>query len=154
MSKVYEIRQLSEVFYSEYDEEKYPEMERKKDRPYIVILVKIGKNTFAIPFRTNMKHDACYKFKNSGRKTKNETGLDFSKAVVVNEKKYIGKKVLIDWMEFLEIEQRYFFIISKFRRYISNYNRYLNGELKERDAQKYKYTTLKYFHKELGIDSE
>ena len=101
MKKRYQIYKLSKKFYSKYDKKNYPEIERKNDRPYVVILVKIKDNIFAIPFRTNIKHNACYKFK----------------------------------------------------KYLSNYYRFINGELKGRDAQKYKYTTLKYFHKELGINN-
>ena len=154
MKKRYQIYKLSKKFYSKYDKKNYPEIERKNDRPYVVILVKIKDNIFAIPFRTNIKHDACYRFMNSGRKTKHKTGLDFSKAVVINDKKYIGGRAFIDHKEFLELENRYYFIISRFKKYLSNYYRYVNGELKDRDAQKYKYTTLKYFHKELGLNSK
>ena len=92
MKRKYIIRQLSKDFYQKYDRYNYPEIERKKDRPYMVMLIRIDNNIFAIPFRTNIKHNACYKFK----------------------------------------------------KYLSNYYRFINGELKGRDAQKYKYTTLKY----------
>ena len=153
MKRKYIIRQLSKDFYQKYDRYNYPEIERKKDRPYMVMLIRIDNNMFAIPFRTNIKHNACYKFKNSGRKTQNITGLDFSKAVIINSRKYIGNKEFIDRREFVEIKRRHFFIISKFKKYLSNYYRFINGELKGRDAQKYKYTTLKYFHKELGINN-
>lgn len=153
MKNRYQIKKLSEDFYSKYDAKNYPEIERKNDRPYVVVLVNINNNIFAIPFRTNIKHDACYRFKNSGRKTNNMTGLDFSKAVIVNDKEYIGGRAFVDHKEFLELENRYYFIISRFKKYLSNYYRYVSCELKDRDAQKYKYTTLKYFHKELGIDN-
>lgn len=152
MRRKYIIRQLSKAFYQKYDRYTYPEIERKHDRPYMVMLIRIDGNIFAIPFRTNIKHNACYRFRNSGRKTQNITGLDFSKAVIINNSKYIGNKEFVDRKEFVDIKRRYFFIISKFKKYLSNYYRYLNSELKGRDAQKYKYTTLKYFHKELGID--
>lgn len=151
MKKKYQLRRLSERFYSKYNEIEYPEIERKNERPYVVVLVKINMNTFALPFRTNIKHNACYKFKCSGRKTNYMTGLDFSKAVVVNDEKYIGDRAFIDNKEFMELENRYYFIISKFKKYLSNYYRYINGELQGRDAAKYKYTTLRYFHKELEI---
>ena len=151
MNKKFEIRKLSKVFYAEYDEVNYPEIERKKSRPYIVVLIRINNNTFAIPLRTNIKHNACYKFYNSGRRTKYKTGLDFSKAVIVNDKKYLGKKVKIDQKEYLEISERFYFIFSRFKKYVSNYYRFAIGNMKSYEKKKYQYTTLKYFHKELGI---
>lgn len=151
MNRKFEIRKLSKAFYDKYDETNYPEIERKKYRPYIVILFRINNNTFAVPFRTNIKHNACYKFYNSGRQTKYKTGLDFSKAVIVNNQKYLGKKVMIDRGEYLEISERFYFIVSRFKNYVSNYYRFVRGDMKSYDKRKYQYTTLKYFHKELGI---
>ena len=108
MRRKYIIRQLSKEFYQKYDGNSYSEIERKKDRPYMVMLIRIDRNIFAIPFRTNIKHNACYRFRNSGRKTQNITGLDFSKAVIINNSKYIGKKEFVDRKEFVEIKRRYF----------------------------------------------
>ena len=117
----------------------------------MVILVKIEDNTFALPLRTNIKHNSCYKFQYSSRPTDSITGIDFSKAVIVNEEKYIGEVAEIDNKEYVELNDRIAFIISKFRTYIKGYYSYAAGKSNEYQAKRYKYTTLKYFHKELGI---
>lgn len=79
----------------------YPEIENKDNRPYIVVLIKIENNTFAVTFRTNVPHNNCYKFKKSTRPTNTVTGLDYTKAVIVNNSKYIGAEARINDMEYL-----------------------------------------------------
>ena len=59
---LYEIRLLSSEFYKDYNLSKYPEMEEKTNRPFLVMLVEIENNIFAIPFRTNIKHNYCYNY--------------------------------------------------------------------------------------------
>lgn len=151
MSKNYELRYLTNAFFEKYDFKRFPEIEQKENRPYMVLLVKIKENTFAIPFRTNINHKSAYRFKSSGRDTKNSTGLDYTKAVVVNDCSYIGETATIDDKEFLELNKKYFFITKQFSSYVNGYYKYLRGELNPYRANTYKYSTLKYFHNELGI---
>jgi len=73
----YRLHYLSEEFYNKYGVSDYPEIEHKVQRPYMVILVKIEDNTFALPLRTNIKHNSCYKFQYSSRPTDSITGIDF-----------------------------------------------------------------------------
>lgn len=129
--------------------EDFPEIEQKSTRPYIVLLIKINKNTFAVPFRTNIRHNYCYKFKNSNRESDAVTSLDFTKAVIINESKYIGAPATIDNKEYIELSNKYHFIISKFKKYVDGYLKYISGNGNEFDYKKYKYSTLKYFHKQL-----
>lgn len=151
MSKKYELKCLSEDFFKKYPVFEYPEMEYKPSRPYMVLLITISKNTFAIPFRTNIRHNSCYKFKNSSRDTKSITGLDFTKAVIVNEPSYIGAPATIDDKEYLELDNKYYFIIKQFTAYVSDYFAYVAGTLDEIKAKRYKFSTLQYFHRELHI---
>ena len=115
------------------------------------MLIQFENNTFAIPFRTNVKHNNCYKFENSSRSTDSITGLDYSKAVIVNESKYIGEATRINDMEYTELDANYHIIIKQFSTFVKNYIKYANGKLNEYQVKKYQYTTLKYFHKELKI---
>ena len=149
--KEYQVNYLSDEFYKKYNRYDYPEIEEKSNRPYMVVLIKIESNTFAIPFRTNVTHNNCYKFKNSTRSTKTITGLDYSKAVVVNDRKYIGDAARINDKEYIELNDNYHFIIKQFGKYVSDYIKYANGNIGYYSSKKYKYCTLKYFHKELGI---
>lgn len=151
MKKEYKITHLTSEFYKKYEDNKYNEIEKKLIRPYLVLLIKIESNTFAIPFRTNVNHKYCYHFKKSGRKTDKTPGLDFTKAVIVNDKKYIGNSAFIDNQEYVELNRKYYYIVLKFRKYVADYYRYINGELNEYEAKAYEYSTLQYFHKELHI---
>ena len=118
--------------------------------PNIFLKLSIN-NTYAIPFRTNVSHKACYRFKNSSRDTHSFTGLDYSKAVVVNDDRYIGTSAFIDEKEFLELNRKYYFIIKQFSAYVSGYKKYVAGELDHFSSKKYRYSTLQYFHSEIGI---
>lgn len=151
MNIKYRLRYLTEDFYKIYNEIDYPEIEHKLERPYMVFLVKIDNNTYAIPFRTNVKHKWCYKFKNTSRDTKYATGLDYSKAVIVNEELYIGGSAVIDNKEYVELNNKYYFIIKQFNAYLKGYIKYAKGEVNEFEARKYKFSTLQYFHEELGL---
>lgn len=150
-NKRYKLNYLSAEFYNKYNSADYPEIENKENRPYMVMLIQIENNTFAIPFRTNVKHNNCYKFENSSRPTDSITGLDYSKAVVVNDSIYIGAPARINDMEYTELDINYHIIIKQFTAFVKGYIKLANGKLNEYQAKKYKYTTLKYFHKELGL---
>lgn len=147
----YKLNYLSEQFYSDYPASLYSEIEEKFNRPYMVMLVKIGNNMFAIPFRTNVKHPNCYKFRSSSRHTDSTTGLDYSKAVIVNDEKYIGLPARINDKEYIELNDKCEFIIKSFKTYLKGYLRFASGKA-DYAFHNYQYTTLKYFHKELGIE--
>ena len=79
---------------------------------------------FAIPLRTNIRHSYCYKFKTSDRKTDSVTGVDYSKAVVISKDSYLGEAADINDKEYLELQQKTYFIISKFKKYVNDYINY------------------------------
>ena len=120
MNKDYQINLLSSEFYNNYPSYLYPEMELKQSRPFLVLIVKIDGYTFAIPFRTNVRHNYCYKFKKTGRETATNTALDFTKAVIINDLKYIGVTATIDHNEYIELSSKSFFIIKKFKSFIES----------------------------------
>lgn len=148
-NKKYKLNYLSADFYNKYNSADYPEIENKANRPYMVMLIQIENNTFAIPFRTNVKHNNCYKFKNSSRQTNSTTGLDYTKAVVVNDNRYIGEAARVNDMEYIELDTNYHIIIKQFTSFVKGYIKFVNGTLNEYQAKNYKYTTLKYFENEL-----
>ena len=145
MKKIFELRKLSEEFYNDFPAELFPEMEHKENRPYIVLLVKVNGLTFAIPFRTNIRHSFCYKFKNSDRITSSSTGIDFSKAVVINKETYLGDETDINDKEYIELQSKYFFIINKFKNYVQGYLSLKQNKSNEYLEKRYKFSTLKYF---------
>ena len=149
MNKLVELRKLSAKFYEDYPESDYPEMERKIGRPYVILLVTIKDLKFGIPLRTNIKHSYCYKFKNSGRNTNSVTGIDFSKAVVIIKDSYLGDETDIDDKEYLELQEKTYFIIQKFKKYVDDYILYKTTGGNEYIARRYQFSTLKYFDNEL-----
>ena len=117
----------------------------------MVLLVKIDGNNFAIPFRTNIRHNNCYKFKDSSRPTDSVTGLDYSKAVIINDSSYIGSPARINDREYIELDRNYYAIIKRFKEYVKGYISFVNGTHNPYIARRYRYTTLQYFHNELGL---
>ena len=101
-----------------------------------------------------MKHNNGYKFKFSGRSKKHQSGLDFTKLVIVSKDEYIGESSTIDIDEYIEFEKQENHIHKNLEKYIYDYVEHANGHMSLHIKQlerKYKYSTLKYFHKELGI---
>ena len=142
---------LSAEFFAKYNSTDYPEIENKNNRPYMVILIKIENNTFAIPFRTNVPHNNCYKFKSSTRPTNSVTGLDYTKAVIVNDSSYIGDAARINDKEYIELNSNYHLIIKQFSKFVADYIEFVKGKNSYYTSKRFKFTTLKYFHAELGI---
>ena len=120
-------------------------MESKENRPYVVLLVNINNNKFVIPLRTNIRHSYCYKFKTSDRETDSITGIDYSKAVVISDDSYLGEATNINDREYLELQQKTFFIINKFKKYVDGYIDYKKHGGNEYVAKRYAFSTLKYF---------
>ena len=145
MTKLVELRKLSKEFYKDYPHNQFPEMESKLGRPYVVLLVEINNVKFAIPLRTNIRHAFCYKFKTSDRKTESSTGIDFSKAVVITKDSYLGEETDINDKEYLELQEKSFFIIKRFRKYVSDYISFRKNGGNEYIARRYMFSTLKYF---------
>ena len=78
---------LTEEFYEDHAQPEYKEIEHKVDRPYMILLVKIEGTVWGLPFRSHIKHaHAFWTDKESG------CGIDYSKAVVVSDPKYIDRE--------------------------------------------------------------
>jgi len=145
MNKLVELRKLSEQFYKDYPHSVFPEMESKLGRPYVVLLVMINDIRFAIPLRTSIRHSYCYKFKKSDRETNSITGIDYSKAVIISKDSYLGEETNINDKEYLELQEKTFFIIAKFKKYIEGYIDFKTNGGNEHTAKKYRFSTLQYF---------
>ena len=154
MGKYYEIRRLSKLFFEDYPSERYPELLCKENRPYMVLLVKINDLVFALPFRSNIKHSYSYIFKNSSRNNQSHSGIDFNKAVLITNLGYIGEKCSIDSKEFLELEKKFFFVISKFKRYLNGFYKVLFNKTSPSFQRRYRYSTLNYFKKEMSKNTK
>lgn len=151
MQKVFTLNKLATSFYTAYPANKFPEIESKPSRPYVVLVIEIQGNRFALPFRTNIRHKFCYKFKNTNRATDSASGIDFSKAVIVNDDNFIGDETQIDNKEYVELANKFYFVIKKFTNYLNGYIEFRTQGGDEFAEKKYQYTTLRYFDKDLGI---
>lgn len=147
----YQLNYLSEKFYNDYPTCLFPEIESKNDRPYMVMLIRISDNLFAIPFRTNVKHKFSYKFSHKNKQG-TQPGLDFTKAIVIKDNSYIGIPARVNDFQYKELDIHSHFIISKFTTYIQDYIKLSQGLLPVEREKDFRYSTLKYFHKELGLE--
>lgn len=156
----YQVLNLTQQFYNDYPDPPYKEIVRKNSRPYNCLLLQSRYGYFiCIPYRSNINHKYAFKFKNSVRSRKSNSGLDYSKIIIVTNSEYIGKTdAIIDKDEFNETRDNIEYIKNDTQRYIDNYVGYMSGKLLKYDEKEfnriYRYSTLKYFHKELSINNK
>lgn len=128
---------LTRDFYTEYSQHK--EILKKQDRPYACLAVELDGVLFAIPFRHHIKHR--YAFYTLG-----EAGLDFTKAVVITEKRYIASdKPTIESNEYAIIKKEEQKIRYKFKGFLHQYRRAMKHRDNLRSAKLLKYSALQYF---------
>lgn len=131
--------QLSEAFYKKYPHEEYPEIMEKNLRPYYCFTVKIEDTIFAIPLRHHITHRYAFY-------TGAESGLDYKKAVIIEDPSYIADTTPhIDTTEFRIIMGNEDLIFHEFRKYIRQYKRARKSPDKVRSKSVLQYSTLGYF---------
>lgn len=139
---------LTQDFYNDFSA--CGEIEQKPNRPYACVFANIDGLDFAIPLRSNITHKYCtYTNKALGR------GLDYSKAVIVSDKaRYVdnSRSPHIRQEEFDALRGKEHLVELKMRQYIRQYKRALNAPHAEHTSDLLQYSTLQYFHVELGID--
>lgn len=132
---------LNEKFYSKYTNDKYPELEHKTTRPYVQVLIKINNILFALPLRSNISHEYVYITNKEKR-----AGIDYSKAVVINEEYIDNEKVPhIRQDEFNKLKGKEKIIINQFTNYIKKYNKAKNNLDKKYAKNLVQYSALQYF---------
>ena len=132
---------LENNFYKDYSTCR--EILKKTNRPYAVFLIKLNNLTFAVPVRSHITHK--YSIKTIGNK-----GLDFSKAVVINDRqKYISKKYA--YREYQIIMEQKWKITKKMEDYIKKYKKALKDTSIPANKILCNSSCLQYFHAELGI---
>lgn len=139
---------LSTAFFTQYDRKTYVEILIKDDRPFCMVKVQIDDNTFAIPFRSNINHPNAFL-----TDKQNKCGIDFSKAVIINDEKFIDRSTdpYIRPNELREIRGKDHNVVVGMKSFIQLYKKAnLRKDIK-RNKILCKFSTLQYFHKELGI---
>ena len=146
-----EFHRLSTVFYTRFGH--CEEILTKEERPYYVLLLELDSITYAIPLRSHITHSYCYVADNSNGQNK---GLDYSKAVVISDsKKYIDPApVTIRQHEYNILKQHEYLIKAQFSSYVKAYKKDIRRHKKNQKlpvSSLCRYSSLKYFHKELAI---
>lgn len=129
-----------------------------KTRGYGVVVINLNSLKFAIPLRTNIKHDAAYITKKLpaspcplGR-VKGK-GLDFSKAVLIQKDSYISSSAFkIPSDEHNKLLNKEHFITKKFEKYVDRYRKAVTTADKHiLQSAEYLYTTLQNYHSDLEL---
>ena len=137
---------LTAEFYADHPEEQYPEMEHKKDRPYVVIFITVGTTQYAIPMRSHISHPYAYL-----TDKKNRCGVDYTKAVVVeNRERYIDqtRRPYVRPNEFDALRGKEYRIRCGMQKYIEAYKKAKQGD-SSRDKMLVSCSTLQYFEQYL-----
>lgn len=137
---------LSEDFYQKYPSIQYPEIEKKETRPYIQVYMEINGIKFAIPLRSDIHHPHVL-----WTDKQNHCGVDFSKAVVITDEKYIDaiREPHLRQNEFDALRGKDFKIKQKMRKYIEKYKRAKMEPNRQINQILLKYSTLQYFEEYL-----
>jgi protein AbiQ len=146
-----EFHRLMPAFYTQFGH--YMEILTKEDRPYYVLVLEVDGLTYAIPLRSHISHPYCFIADNTGGQ---RSGLDYSKAAVITDAAlYIDPApVTIRRNEFRTLRRKEFLIRKQFSSYAASYRKAVlrrrqNPALPE--SPLCRYSSLKYFHKELGL---
>ncbi len=134
-----ELRLLSDSFYNTYDPSCCPEILQKSNRAYNIAVFNSHKGYYVcVPFRSNITHKYAYRFKKSKRSKYNKSGVDYKKMIIIRNLDYIDDDniAVIDKDEYID---------------------YKTGKqnISEQEAKRrYEFSSLQYFHKELGLTSD
>lgn len=155
----YQVLHLSPKFYRDYPSDKYKEILDKDNRSYNCLLIDTKTDYYiCIPYRSEIKHKNAYKFSGTLRSRSHKSGLDYSKIIIVQNEEYLSNSIaLVDNDEYNETVMHIDQIVNESNEYVDKYIAHCNGTniLHNREfSRNYQFSTLKYFHKELGITSE
>lgn len=152
----YQILKLTDAFYNAYPDPPYREIMKKMKRAYTCLLFQSHYGYFiCIPFRSEISHKYAFHFSNTARSRIHKSGLDYSKIVIISKLEYIDSEdAIIDKDEFNETMVNLEQIKKEALGFVEDYVAHMNGNKKLHNREferRYGFSSLKYFHKELGI---
>ena len=152
----FQILRLTNKFYEDYPSSDYPEILVKHSRSYNCLLFQSHYGYFVcVPYRSEIHHKYAFKFKNTSRSKKHMSGLDYTKTIIITNSDYISSKSsIIDKDEYFITRRNINKIAREALLYIDDYVNHITQKqlLDNREFEnRYRLSTLKYFHKELGI---
>ena len=148
---------LSSQFIQDYPLKTHPELMHKSGRPYACLLIETHDNYYiCIPFRSSINHKNAYLFKSTKRSQRTRSGLDYSKIVIINNSDYIDSisPAIVDQDEYNEMMSNLPQIVKEAISYVDAYIHHVTGTHllhPKQFARRYGFSTLQYFHDELGI---
>lgn len=141
---------LSNSFYQKHIGDK--EILQKQGRPYYIIVLKINGLDIGIPLRSYIRHKYAYFTTPKLPNTNSRSGLDFTKAVVLDTQTDIdGKKVKINQNEYKVLLGREHRIEQGFLKFLSKYKNALKNPALPENKFIVQNSALQYFHQELNI---
>lgn len=151
-----QILHLTDKFYQKYPSDEYNEILIKNERPYNCLLLQSSYGYFiCIPYRTEISHKYAYKFTSSERSRRHKSGLDYTKIVIISENEYVDDhSALIDSDEYKETMTHIKRITREANKFVEDYIKHCKGEQILHPSEynrRYRFSPLKYFHKELHI---
>lgn len=151
MEYIAEVYSLSAQFFADYPSNQYPEIAIKKNRPYSCLLIEYMDDLFiCIPFRSHVRHPYAYHFKTSFRSQRSQSGLDYTKSILIKNNDYLdtATPAIVDQDEYKETMTNLPRIVREVFAYISDYKDDLNGIQKLHPKEwrrRYGCSTLPYF---------
>lgn len=155
----YQILKLTPVFYNKYLNKSHKEILQKNTRAYNCLLFQTHYDYFiAVPYRSEIAHKYAFHFKKSKRSRQHKSGLDYTKIVILDKTEYLDiKDAIIDRDEYNETMINLERIKEEALVFVEDYINHVNGTEKLHELEferRYKYSTLKYFHKEMGLETK
>lgn len=134
---------LSDYFYRKYGN--CAEILTKPTRPYVCLSVMVDGIPFAIPFRHHISHKWAFL-------TYGEAGLDYTKAVVIFDRRLIGTRTPeIEQREFEMLKGKDALIANGMRKYFSAYRKAIKYPNNRHYDAIRSCSALQYFHEELQL---
>ena len=132
---------LTDLFYSDYA--RCTQIEKKKTRPYTQVYTEIERVQFAIPLRSEIKHSGQVLWTDKS----NNCGLDFTKAIVITDNKYIDTtlKPHIRQNEFDSLRGKEYIVKQKMIKHIREYKKAKEEMKTSRDRNTCAFSTMQYF---------
>ena len=152
----YQILKLTPQFYKDHPDPPYHEILKKKQRAYNCLLFQSHFDYYiCIPYRSEIAHPYSFRFRKTQRSKAHRSGLDYTKIVIITKSEYIDNKTaLIDKDEFKETVKHLEKIKKEALLFVEEYVQQISGKGKMDPREfdrRYNYSTLPYFHEELGI---
>lgn len=145
-----QLRTLTDQFYADNKglKEALDGSNDGKVRGYGIVVIDLKGLMFGIPLRSHLNHKFGFVSERSEGVTK---GLDYTKALLIQKEEYVSRAYKIPAAEFIHINDNKEKIQEDFNKFV---NRYIDAHFKkdENILRNYRYSTLKNYHKELGLE--